>query len=521
MKRILTIIIILSTLSCSKILDKEPPTMYEMDVVLTVEGMNALLNGAYKIMSSSGYYGQLLYLYEAAKGPDFFIRNTPGGPSFYSEARYTHSSRTNANARTQWETIYRAIRNLNVVIENIDNNKVPGNTDDLRRIMGEAFLLRGLCYFDLMRLFAYPPTFSVPGRARYDEEFRWGVPIITTIRRGTTGADFEVRRETADSTYKFIIENFELAYQFLQGRASVPGYANAATAKALLIRAHLYREDWSTVVELGEAWIAEFGGFYSMISHENYPTTYHKPFNSESIWEFGYLPSDNLGNNSLNFWVRRPTWDEPGSERDGTISRNEGYSKLGLTSRHPTRGLDFLEASANDVRRYLICDMGVIIDGQPRKTIRKYVGNPTHSVHNIPVVRLPEVFLSIAEAYANLGNMAQASAFTSLVSQPRRRADANVTSVTHVLDERRRELILEGHTYWDHFRTARHFTNREVVESNNFQVINFGIIPFTATRHSRAVYAVPLSEMDANPAMRDQQNPGYPAWVSIIGEDDE
>jgi len=520
MKKILitsatAILLLFSTLSCSKILDKEPPAMYEMDVLLTTEGMRALLNGAYSIMSGSGYYGQLLYLYEAAKGPDFFVRPTEAGANLRDEARYTHTERTNRNARSLWETIYRAIRNLTVIIENID--EVQGETEELRRILGEAYFLRGLCYFDLMRLFAYPPIFSIPGHERYHEQFRWGVPVITTVSKGSDLLERTVRRETADSTYRFIIENFELAYQFLEGRPLVPGRVNSATVKALLIRTYLYLENWLRVVNLGEEWITKYGSRYAMIPYESWQTTYYTPFNSESIWEFNYTATENLGGSSLNFWVRRPTWNEPGSERDGKVSRNEGHNKLGLTWGATTRGRDFLEFYPNDVRRYLICEMG--IEGLPDyMTVRKYVGNPTHSVHNIPVVRLPEIYLSMAEAYANMGAVAQAAHYLSMVSQPRRRATVSVASATDVLNERRRELILEGHTYWDHFRTARNITSRQVIESINHTSINFGTI---TSRHYRVVYAIPLSELDANVAIRDQQNPGYGPWNPAIGQDDD
>jgi len=140
-------------------------------------------------------------------------------------------------------------------------------------------------------------------------------------------------------------------------------------------------------------------------------------------------------------------------------------------------------------------------------------------VYNIPVVRLPEIYLSLAEAYINIGNAQQASYFTSLVSVPRRKAETNVTTNVHVLDERRREFILEGHTYWDHFRTGRNLTARQIVEAINHTSITFGVI--SPARNYRVVYAIPLSELNANPAIRNQQNPGYAAWVQDAAEDED
>jgi len=518
MKKILCLLLLLTIMlsqsSCDKLLDKAPFTMYEPDDIFTPTGMNLLLTGAYNLMSRRNYYGNVLILYEAAKGPDFIVRNVSGGLSYYAENRFSHSEQTNGNARLIWHQAYLAIRNLTILLENIDD--VRGDPEELRRIKGQAYVLRGLCYFDLMRLFAFPPIFSVTTGSRYMDTARWGVPIVNTVEKGTNIFNYEVVRETADSTYKFILEQFKLGEQLLQGRLIPNGYANSAAAKALLIRTYLYLQDWDKVIEEGEEWLARYGSRYKMISYEDYPTTYHTRFNSESVWEFGYTTANNLSSDALNHWVRRPTWNEPGQARDGTVSDNLGYAKLPLTWGHPTRGLDFLNAFPNDIRRHLICEMG--IEGFPEYfTIRKYVGDPFHFVHNIPVVRLPEIYLSIAEAYATGRNdMNAATYYTSLVSLPRRLATANVTSATHVLDERRRELILEGHTYFDYFRTARAFTNRQIIESNNQATITFGGI---TSPHYRAVYPIPLAEMNANPAIRDQQNPGYPKWALAIEED--
>ncbi len=508
---------LISLCACEKMLDKEPYEMYEGDFVLnTVEGMNVLLTGTYDLMGARHYYGGTLLLYEAVKGPEFFTRAVTGGSSFVVENRYDESARTNSNARLSWTAIYLVIRNATILIENVDN--VVGDPEELRRIKGEAYAIRGLGYFNLMRLFAYPPIFSVTSGSKYQPEFKWGVPIVNTVEKGTNIFQHEIRRETADSTYKFIVDQFQRAGRLLEGRTVAKGFTGAPAVKALLMRAHLYLEQWDDVIALGEEWLEQYGSSYSMIPYDAYTSSYYKPFNSESIWELGYTSEDNMGTASLNYFVRRPTWNEPGSERDGKVSQNVGYSKLGLTwddenSGIKTRGLEFLTYYASDVRNYLVCDLG--LESNPEyKTVRKYIGDPNHGVHNIPVVRLPEVYLSIAEAYAMKGDFAKATTYASMVSQPRRKADVSVTGKEGVLDERRRELILEGHTYWDYFRTARNLANRQIIECVNDRAITFGAL--TGTVSYKAVYPIPLSEMNSNPAIRDQQNHGYAEWTYAI-----
>ena len=86
-----------------------------------------------------------------------------------------------------------------------------------------------------------------------------------------------------------------------------------------------------------------------------------------------------------------------------------------------------------------------------------------------------------------------------------------------ILDESRREFILEGHTYWDFFRNGRNITGRPIIESiGSSATISFGS---PSGMSYRVVYPIPLSELNANPAIRDQQNPGYAPWKPGVEDD--
>jgi hypothetical protein len=146
------------------------------------------------------------------------------------------------------------------------------------------------------------------------------------------------------------------------------------------------------------------------------------------------------------------------------------------------------------------------------------VGNPHHAVHNVPVVRLPEIYLTLAEAYLKAGNYAKALEYTSLVTQARCNEPANIRTFNDFYEERRRELMLEGHTFWDHFRTARNMTGRQSINYMNDVTITFGS---TTGASYRAVYPIPLAELNINPNIRDQQNPGYGPWYLSLGDDEE
>ena len=163
-----------------------------------------LLSGAYHNLQHTSYYGGLLYLYEAAKGPDFFVRNVGGGYSFYVENRYAESSNLNGNARSMWEKIYNTIRATSLLIDNID--EVAGDIEELRRIKGEAYALRGLCYFDLLRVYAYPPRYSCTWGSAYNADFKWGVPIIPDATVSFNILDHNIRRATADESWNYVVD---------------------------------------------------------------------------------------------------------------------------------------------------------------------------------------------------------------------------------------------------------------------------------------------------------------------------
>lgn len=514
MKRIyiLFIISILILSGCEKFLDKKPETAYDSEFTLTtIEGMDLLLNGTYSLLSGRYYYGFLLYAYEASKGPDFFVRNVSGGASLLTECLYAESSTSNGNAKNAWKTIYQVIRNSTYLLDNIDS--IPGDIEEIRRVKGEASALRGLAYFDLMRMFAYPPIFSCSWGTKYDPSFKYGVPIIKDVEMGSDILDYEIERQTADSTYKFIESQMTLAANLLKGKVCKEGHVDHATALALLIRISLYMQKWDKVIEYGEEWISLYDGKYNLIPYESYKTNYYKTFNQESIWELNYPENNNLSSYSLNYWVRRPTYNDPESSIDGQVSEYIGYAKLGFTYGNSSNGLNFIQRNKTDVRSYLVCELG--ITGKDYRGCRKYVGNPNHYIHNIPIVRLPEIYLSLSEAYFNTGDKPSATEYASKVSLVRRKAATSVSALTDVLNERRMEFFLEGQTYWDMFRTATNIRNRQIIESIDDASITFGS---TTGASYRTVYPIPLAEMNANPAIRNQQNPGYAEWTFAIDE---
>ena len=173
---------------CQKsFLDKESRSALPGEWVVTTEdGLDLLLTGAYNGLQNRNYYGGVLYLYEATKGPDFFQRVASGGYSFAAENQYSGGKSQSGNCPNAWTQIYNVIRNTTIILESIDD--VAGDIGHLRHIKGEAYALQALAYFDLLRLYAYPPRFSCP----------W-VPPITNSTNGASPSSIPSTRAPTSS----------------------------------------------------------------------------------------------------------------------------------------------------------------------------------------------------------------------------------------------------------------------------------------------------------------------------------
>jgi hypothetical protein len=131
-------------------------------------------------------------------------------------------------------------------------------------------------------------------------------------------------------------------------------------------------------------------------------------------------------------------------------------------------------------------------------SVNKYSG-PDQGFNNITLFRLPEMYLIRAEARARQGNLTGAAADVNVL---RRRARAPELSVGNQADmltaierERVYELAFEGHRWYDLVRTGRAGAVMSAFSSN--------------WREAYERWPVPQTEIQRNPALRGQQNPGY------------
>ena len=125
---------------------------------------------------------------------------------------------------------------------------------------------------------------------------------------------------------------------------------------------------------------------------------------------------------------------------------------------------------------------------------------------NIKLIRLSEVVLIAAEAAARTNNMSKASNYYNMIhARSPKLTPVNTVTVDMVLAEKRKELFGEGLHFWDLIRT-----NSTIVMDDSTPDVK---VTTRETSFTRSFYKCILpiynGELNANPGMRAQQNPGY------------
>ena len=113
---------------------------------------------------------------------------------------------------------YRAVVNANAIIEY--SQYTEGKKSSLENIIGQAYFVRGLSYFYLVRSWGEIPLFTGPS------------------------ADPEISRSSISDIYDLIIADFMQAEILLPNKQSDVGRPNKGAAKAFLAKAYLTKAGW-------------------------------------------------------------------------------------------------------------------------------------------------------------------------------------------------------------------------------------------------------------------------------------
>jgi len=456
---IVTTVLFLSLASCEKsFLELQPPTSLTPEFALATEAdLQVALRGAYAGLKNTALYGRSLPVLG-----DIMADNTY--QSTLNTNRYTSFNLynylvTDGDVSGLWNASYTVILRAN----NIINSPIADNAN-IQQIKGEAYAIRALAYFNLVRYFASPYTV---------DPSKLGVPVITTYQ-----ADLKPERAKIADVYGLINKDLDKAYTLMTKFTNSSQFSKYS-AKALQAKVYLTMGD-KTNAKTAALDVITNSGFTAISSaaHAGYwAGVAPRTDKVETLLEISF---DAVANNAFD--ALSYIYLQSGNYGDMLCS---------------TELYDLYETA--DIRKSLYATG--TRGGLASVFVNKYTSfTGDHS--DTKVVRMSEMYLIAAEA-SYPSNTVDALKYVNEVTS-RRGATAIASSGSALLEdiitERRKELAFEGERYLDMQRLQRN-----IVRSKNYPSSALSI-DFT---NYRRIMPIPQGELDANPNIKSQQNPGW------------
>lgn len=407
---------------------------------------------------------------------------------FTVEPTYTtqrSAGRTFESPQQLWASSYSGIEKANWIIAKVPDAKM----DETRKkqIIGEAYYLRAFYHWMLTKNFG-------------------DVPI--KIEPSTSEDKAYIGKSPKAEVYKQIYSDLDQA--LAAGLPSYPAVEKGRPSKeavnALYAKAALYNEDWAKALEKAEAVISS--GKYQLMANVQDVYDYQKEDAAriENIWAYEVDP----------------------------ISPGTSHQMVGLAGPPGSAGVDYARTSFGsmfayqsffnsfspiDKRRQLLDTTYINRAGAkvPQRSItpittdgvliRKFRDpvSTTGTVVNLPILRLPDIYLIAAEAEARLnGTTAKAYGYINAVRKRAGLLDLQAglskdAFVDAVLQERAWEFFAEGDRWYDLTRTGKFLT--VIPNATN------AVYPTRPVQPKNKYFPIPQDEVNANPELT--QNPDW------------
>jgi len=495
------LILLLSILyGCEDFLERYPDNALTAEQLYSnAEYAQTTIIALYDLLSEGYLLGRNVPLRGSMKGADFFHFIENPDRRFDREYRYEEISSNAGYAGFLWNYCYKTIYNCNSIIRVIPG--LPGKEEVKNDMRAQAMAVKAIAYLELLRAFSYPPRI-----ADSNEKYSMGVPLLKSENDHSNAIASPPRRASLDDCYDYVIELLINSIALIDKSRSDKQFLTEQALWGILANAYLYVEEWQLAQDAAlEA--ESLGG--NMIDKSEFISSMTQRYNPEAVFEIHFDVNDNLGTSCIAYFSVKSVNPE------GRIDANSiGYGDYGASNAFI--GLFVPEDIRNELLKEDKTSSSSSQPGQEGYSSRayhKYMGIETKLIHQVPYIRLPEILLVAAEAYSETGSDTDALNYLNKVYSAR--TGITLSGLTgddlkaEIFNERRRELALEGHELYDYLRKGRSFTRDP---SHPYPLKIDPVNGLNDALFHRVVYPIPQTEMDANPNIRDQQNPGYAAY---------
>lgn len=358
-----------------------------------------------------------------------------------------------------WSKEYSVINLVNRILQGAEN--VPAETDEeiasKNNSIATAKVLRAYNSLQLLLFFS-----DIENGSSY------GIPYVKTpVVLETPG------RNTVDECFEYMIQDLTEARPLLEQVApDDPSYVSQAAVDALLARIYLYKKDYQQAYKYADDALKQ----KPLATMNEYAAIWSDDSDADVIWKLKRMV---------------------GEETIGTIF----WSADNSSAFEPSPEL-IADYTPEDIRLGIFIGDGVDRDGVPVKRVNKYKGTESNvGLADEKILRSSEMQLIKAEAIAHT-DLSEANTLLNELRKERIEGwtDANYGTLDEFMEEllleRRRELCYEGHRFFDMRRFGKSLY--KPVIKKTLDVGNF-----------RWLMPIPLSELQGNAVIADQQNPGY------------
>ena len=375
----------------------------------------------------------------------------------------------------------------------------PAEQAAYNNAVGQAIAIRAYANLEMMTYFATDP--------RNDDAL--AVPVIDFV----APLDIQPRRNTVGELWDYINADMEAAESLIQAQSDVT-FLSKDAIRAMRARAAALRGDYITAGTLAQSLLNAY------------------PIANRIQYQLMFLDADNT---EIIFQLERTINDSyDGQGNTGSVATGGGWAGARFAFVSATlAGSPYFEMDRNlfnlldpaDIRFDVNIDPSSIIspdyenDPDPVNNdilvIRKYPGSEGVPLMNdLKVFRSSEMLLILAEARAAQGNFSGAAQLIKQLrdarfgsAQPLPNYANQAEAFAGILQERRVELCFEGFRYKDLKRlgvAANRGVDRNIIDCTE----QSGACTLPASDF-RFTLPVPIVEINANPGIREQQNPGY------------
>lgn len=477
--------LVIAGASCKKsFLDQTPYDSVPASGAVTNEAsMYTALVGLYSSLRATDFYGRTYAIKGDLMSDNSFLSSQNSGR--YLGFNNYDMDKTNSYPSAIWQNAYAAVKNANLII----NSKLEISNNNISQMYAEAYALRGLIYFDLVRNYALPYV----GNSN-----KLGVPIVLEFNQNNKPA-----RDTISKVYAQIISDLNQAYSLAKydmgatmtflstggSRVVNSSFVTKYVISGLLARVYQHMGNWAAA-KTAALDVVTNGG-YSLTSSTGvvgyWAGTTPRTDKVETMFEVTSDANNSVSDGTLaNIYVPKPT----GSYGDilATKALYDSYT-------------------ATDARKGLYNPSTRTGQLGTAYYVTKYPIN-TASYDDVKIVRYAEVLLILAEAYYNTSDETNALKYVNMVATKR---DPSFTGYTttgaavleSILNERLKELAFEGYRFWDLYRLQRTFVKPQGQDASNAIVKSVTVTPAT----KNVIFPIPYDEMLVNTNI--QQNDGY------------